>query len=213
MARQVTPVIEEDLNMHSATWLRILGSEIYVERAGMGMPLLCIHTAGQSGVQYRDVLERLPSQGFHVVVLDLPGHGRSSPSPGEPITDLHQYAEICWEVAQQLSLESPVILGCSIGGKIALDLCVHHGDELGGAIVMEADARNRALSVSGLRRSMNDSASPSQGQRTFYGSLASVGVTVPEARAESIATMHRREDSVITTSDLIGWSTHDVTDG
>jgi pimeloyl-ACP methyl ester carboxylesterase len=197
--------------MHDATWLTILGAGIYVERAGTGIPVLCVHTAGQSGVQYREVLERLPSHGFQVVVLDLPGHGRSSPAPGEPVTDLHSYAEFCWEVVQQLSLKRPLILGCSIGGKIALDLCAHHGADLGGAIVMETDAHNGALSVAGLRRSMNESASPSQGERTFYGTLASIGTAVPKERADYIATMHRREDSVITSSDLIGWTTHDVT--
>lgn len=197
--------------MHEATWLTITGADVYVEVAGEGIPVLCVHTAGQSGVQYREVLERLPSHGYQVVVIDLPGHGRSSPWPGEPISDLHAYAEVCWGAVQQLSLDRPFVLGCSIGGKIALDLCVHHGQDLRGAIAMEADGHNGALSERGLRRSMNEAASPSQGDRTYYGTLASLGGSVPHDRAATIAQMHRREDSLITASDLIGWSTHDVT--
>lgn len=197
--------------MHDATWLTIFGAQIYVEAAGQGTPVLCVHTAGQSGVQYREVLERLPTHGYRVVVVDLPGHGRSSPSPSGPITDLHAYAEYCWEVVRQLSLDRPLVVGCSIGGKIALDLCVSHGEELRGAVAMEADGHNGALSVAALRRSMNDAASPSQGERTYFGTLASLGRSVPPDRAERIAAMHRREDSLVTTSDLIGWTTHDVT--
>lgn len=199
--------------MHEATWLRAFGTEIFVECAGEGVPVLCVHTAGQSGVQYREVIEQLPRYGYRVIVPDLPGHGRSSPWPGGPITDLHTYAEICWEIAGEMSLNRTVLLGCSIGGKIALDLCVHHSPDIRGAIVMEADAHNSLLSVSGLRRSMNDAASPSQGDRTYLGTLASLGHSIPAERARSIADMHRREDALITTSDLLGWTTHDVTDG
>lgn len=199
--------------MHDATWLTIRDTQVYVEVAGSGTPVFCVHTAGQSGLQYREVLQRLPSYGFQVIALDLPGHGRSLPATDGPITDLHEYAEICWDVVERLSLDRPLLLGCSIGGKIVLDLCVHHGGQVRGAIAMEADAHNGALSVAGLRRSMSDAASPSQGDRTYFGTLASIGVAIPEERAELIAGLHRREDTLITSSDLIGWTTHDVTEG
>ena len=196
--------------MHQASWLNIRGANVFVQVSGTGIPVLCVHTAGQSGVQYREVLQELPALGYQVIVLDMPGHGRSSPWPEGPISDLHTYAEICWEVLQQLEVVNPFVVGCSIGGKISLDLSVHHGDKLSGIVAMEADAFNGNLSVAGLKRSMSDSASPSQGERTYYGTFASLGVSVPAERAEEIALMHRREDSVITTSDLIGWTTHDL---
>ncbi|HUZ40606.1 MAG TPA: alpha/beta hydrolase [Acidimicrobiales bacterium] len=196
--------------MHSATWLDIDGSQVYVEIAGVGKPVFCIHTAGQSGVQYRRVLQELPLHGYQVVVVDLPDHGRSLPAISGPIEDLHRYAEICWQVIQQLKLEDPIIVGCSVGGKITLDLCVHHGESITAGVAMEADSYNGSLSVSGLRRSMSDSASPSQGDRTYFGALASCGTSVPARVAEQIAVMHRREDSVVTSSDLIGWTTHDL---
>ncbi|HUZ40625.1 MAG TPA: alpha/beta hydrolase [Acidimicrobiales bacterium] len=199
--------------MHEATWLTIHDTEVFVQVAGTGTPVLCVHTAGQSGVQYRELLQRLPAFGYQVVVIDLPGHGRSMPAPGGPVTDLHEYGEICWEVIEGLSLEKPNLLGCSIGGKIVLDLCVHHGDDVRAAVVMEADAHNGALSVAGLRRSMSDAASPAQGDRTYYGTLASLGTAVASEKGRLIADMHRREDSIVTSSDLIGWTTHDVTEG
>lgn len=196
--------------MHSATWLEIDGASIFVEVAGEGPAVLCVHTAGQSGVQYREVLQRLPEQGYHVVVLDLPGHGRSLPAPGGPITDLHEYAEFCWRVSERLELARPYVVGCSIGGKIALDLAVHHGVALSGVVAMEANAYSGQLSVSGLRRSLSDEASPSQGDRTYFGTLASLGQSIGPDRAQRIALMHRREDTLVTSSDLIGWTTHDL---
>lgn len=198
--------------MHSATWLEVNNLQIYVEMAGTGQPIFCIHTAGQSGVQYRDVLQQLPQHGYQVVVLDLPGHGRSLPVGDGPISDLHDYAEICWQVIEQLSLVMPVVVGCSIGGKIVLDLCVHHSEQLAAGVAMEANAYSGMLSVSGLRRSMSDAASPSQGDRTYFGTLASCGSSISSEKCEEIAMMHRREDNLITSSDLIGWTTHDLRD-
>lgn len=196
--------------MHSATWLEVRGAEVYVEISGEGPSVFCIHTAGQSGVQYRRLIQELPALGYQVVVIDLPGHGRSLPAPEGPIEDLHEYAEYCWATMVKLELTMPFVVGCSIGGKIALDLGVHHGEALAGVVAMEAEAYSGVLSVRGLRRSMSDVASPSQGDRTFFGTLASVGTTLPSEQAHEIALMHRREDNIVTSSDLIGWTTHDL---
>lgn len=196
--------------MHGATWLTVRSADVYVEIAGEGPDVFCIHTAGQSGAQYRNLVEELPALGYRVVVIDLPGHGRSRPAPGGPVEDLHEYAEYCWAAMSALELSMPFVVGCSIGGKIALDLSVHHGEALAGVVAMEVDAHNGALSVAGLRRSMSDAASPSQGDRTYFGTLASLGTNVPDDRASEIALVHRREDNIVTSSDLIGWTTHDL---
>lgn len=196
--------------MHSAGWVEVDGQDVYVEISGEGPTVLCVHTAGQSGVQYRDVLDELPLHGYRVIVPDLPGHGRSGPAVGGPVKDLHQYANTCWSLLRTLEMERPFVVGCSIGGKITLDLCAQHGDELAGGVAMEADAYNGRLSVSGLQRAAQDPASPSQGDRTYFGTLASLGTSVVRERAERSAQMHRREDNLVTTNDLIGWTTHDL---
>lgn len=200
--------------MHSADWLPIGGAEVFAQWMGEGPSVLLVHTAGQNGVQYRDVMRELADRGYRAVVLDLPGHGRSTPWPAGPVTDLHDYAEVCWQALRMLGAERPWIAGCSIGGKIALDLAVNHGQDLSGVVAMEADAFNAGrLSVSGLRHGLDDSNSPSAGTRTYYGTHASVGRLCDASRREVIALMHRREDHVISGSDLLGWATHDLRDG
>jgi len=53
---------------------------IYVEEAGSGVPLLCLHTAGADSRQFRHVLNDPEVTGrFRVVAFDLPWHGRSNP--------------------------------------------------------------------------------------------------------------------------------------
>lgn len=174
--------------------------------------VLCIHTAGQSGAQWRHVASALADKGYRVIVPDLPGHGRSEPAAGGPVVDLTVYGDWLWKLLDALHIERPFVIGCSIGGKLTLDLATRPERPLAGAIAMAADAGPGRVSVSGLRRELEDVAGPSRSERTYLGTLASVGDTVPADRAELIATMHRREDPVISSSDLIGWGGHDVRD-
>jgi len=53
---------------------------VYVEEAGGGVPLLCLHTAGADSRQYRHLLNDADvTRRFRVVAFDFPWHGRSNP--------------------------------------------------------------------------------------------------------------------------------------
>ncbi|HVV08423.1 alpha/beta hydrolase [Amycolatopsis sp.] len=195
-----------------AEYVEVAGTRSFVLTEGAGQPVLCLHTAGQNGVQWRDAQSRLAALGYRVVVPDLPGHGRSEPAVGGPVRDLAVYAQWCEELIDRLELVRPFVVGCSIGGAITLQLAVRRGERLAGAVAMAAHGGTDSamLTVRGLERELVDSAAPSRSDRTYFGTLAVVGSRVPAERAELIARMHRREDPEISNSDLIGWATHDV---
>ncbi|ANZ27771.1 3-oxoadipate enol-lactonase [Rhodococcus sp. WB1] len=183
------------------------------EHAPDALPtVLCIHTAGQSGVQWRHVAHDLAARGYRVLVPDLPGHGRSEPAPDGPVTSLTTYGDWLTALLDALDVHRPYVLGCSIGGKLTLELATRPDRPLAGAVAMEAEAGPGRVNVSGLRRELEDVAGPSRAERTYLGTLASVGRSVPAATAHRIALMHKREDPEISSSDLIGWGTHDVRD-
>jgi hypothetical protein len=75
--------------MHSATWLEVNGAHVYVEVAGTGQPIFCIHTAGQSGLQYREVLQRLPDHGYQVA-LCISGPLCIEEEPSHVVSNHHQ---------------------------------------------------------------------------------------------------------------------------
>ncbi|HMA71681.1 MAG TPA: alpha/beta fold hydrolase, partial [Xanthobacteraceae bacterium] len=53
---------------------------IFVEEAGGGVPLLCLHTAGADSRQFRHVLNDADvTRRFRVIAFDFPWHGRSNP--------------------------------------------------------------------------------------------------------------------------------------
>src|SRR6266702_2481483 len=56
---------------------------IYVEEAGDGIPLVCLHTAGSDTRQFRGILNNAAIlERFRVIAFDLPWHGKSSPPVG-----------------------------------------------------------------------------------------------------------------------------------
>ena len=53
---------------------------VYYEEAGEGMPILCQHTAGSDGRQWRHLLEDPElTKEFRIIATDLPFHGKSLP--------------------------------------------------------------------------------------------------------------------------------------
>lgn len=195
-----------------ASYLRIDGAMAFVEQWGSGLPVFCVHTAGQSGVQYRETAAELAARGYRVIVPDLPGHGRSEPYITGAVTDLSCYAQWCIEVMTALEVRQPVVIGCSIGGKIGLDIAIRMGDDIHSVIAMAANADRGQANVAGLRRELEDISAPSRSDRTYYGTRAVVGSAVTAERRELIARMHCREDPQISTSDLIAWGNHDILD-
>ncbi|MFC5830359.1 alpha/beta fold hydrolase [Nonomuraea insulae] len=194
----------------TAHYLEINGRLAFAETYGAGTPVLLVHSAGQSGAQWRDTVAGLAERGWQAVVVDLPGHGRSELPAAGPISDLDTYAQWCVTVIRALDLRRPRIVGCSIGGKIALDIAARLGDEASGLVAMAADAHNNGQNERALRRALPDAASPSRADRTYYGTLAACGGAVAPQRRALIAEMHRREDPCVSLNDLIGWSRHDL---
>lgn len=118
---------------------------IYVEEAGHGTPLLCLHTAGADGRQYRAVMnDPAILESFRVIAFDLPWHGKSSPPEGwhEETYRLtsQDYTRAIIAVADALDLDRPLVMGCSIGGRIVLHLALEHADRFGGAIGLQSGA-------------------------------------------------------------------------
>ena len=118
---------------------------IFVEEAGSGTPLLCLHTAGTDSRQYRHLMnDKAVLDRFRIIAFDLPYHGRSTP-PDEWWLERYRlttksYLEMIRAVWQALALERPVVLGCSMGGAIVLKVAAEYQDELTGIVGLESSA-------------------------------------------------------------------------
>jgi pimeloyl-ACP methyl ester carboxylesterase len=116
---------------------------LYFEEAGQGIPLLCLHTAGADGRQFHALMtDPAISAHFRVIAFDLPWHGKSSPPEGWQREEYRLteagYIEAIRTFCAALGLERPVVLGCSIGGRIVLCLAIRHAREFRALIGLEA---------------------------------------------------------------------------
>ena len=106
---------------------------VYIEEAGQGIPLLCLHTASADGRQYRHLMtDPAITEHFRVIAFDLPWHGKSTPPVGFHDEDYQltttRYTDAVLTVADALELDRPALIGCSMGGRIVLHLAAHHAE-------------------------------------------------------------------------------------
>ncbi len=131
---------------------------VYFEEAGSGIPLVCLHTAGADNRQYRHMLcdDEITSR-FRVLAFDMPWHGKSYPPEGwqdeeyQLSTDL--YVQTVLSFCRALDLDRPALIGCSIGGRIVLQLANNHSDDFRALIGVEsADYQQPWYDTSWLHR-------------------------------------------------------------
>ena len=118
---------------------------LYIEEAGQGIPLLCLHTAGSDGRQYRGLLnDARITDNYRVIVFDMPWHGKSSPPEGfqneEYRLTSRDYVNMVLEISDALKLDKPVVMGCSIGGRIVLYLAHQHPERFRAIVGLETAA-------------------------------------------------------------------------
>ncbi|MBT5109962.1 MAG: alpha/beta hydrolase [Rhodospirillaceae bacterium] len=122
---------------------------IYVEEAGAGTPLVCLHTAGADGRQFRHLMtDAAVTDHYRVIAFDMPWHGKSNPPVGwedreyQLTTEL--YKETVLAFCDAMALDQPVVMGCSMGGRIVLHLALDHPDRFRAVVALEGADRLEA---------------------------------------------------------------------
>ena len=115
---------------------------VYFEEAGSGVPLLCLHTAGAHSSQYRHLMcDQAVTHRFRVIAFDLPWHGKSDPPVGWQQQEYRLtssfYVDMITGFMEALDLERPVVMGCSMGGRVVVQLARAHGERLRAVIGLE----------------------------------------------------------------------------
>src|SRR5215510_12176384 len=105
---------------------RANGFEIYYETAGSGAPLVLIHALPFDHNLWLYQVERFSSR-FRTIAMDLRGWGRSA-KPRAPFTLEDMGRDILALLADEGVAWGAVVLGCSIGSKIALMLACDRPD-------------------------------------------------------------------------------------
>lgn len=106
---------------------------LHVKVAGEGEPLILLHGLFGS-LENLGAVARLLSADFKVYSVDLPNHGRSSHREG---ADLTHMANAIYQWMEGEGLASSVLVGHSLGGKVAMEIALAHPDRIGGLVVID----------------------------------------------------------------------------
>ncbi len=123
------------------------GSDLFVEEAGAGVPVLCLHTAGADSRQFGALLADVElAARYRLVAFDMPFHGRTLPPldwDGSAYR-LDSATYLAWVAAalEKVVGEPAILVGCSMGAAIALVAAAERPDLLRGVIALEPPLRS-----------------------------------------------------------------------
>lgn len=146
-------------------YLTFLDKMIYYEVAGSGsFPVMLIHTAGSDGRMWHDFVRALTDRElatYKFYIVDLPGHGKSEAYQGrDNLSEF--YASAVIELIKGLGLK-PAVVGCSLGGNLALLIGAILGDKLRAVVACGGGCRTRVFTDDQI-----EGADPTSLEGTFY---------------------------------------------
>ncbi|WP_329387550.1 alpha/beta hydrolase [Streptomyces sp. NBC_01716] len=179
------------------------GLRTYYEEAGEGIPIVCIHAAGQDTLMYRHVVEGLSDE-FRVISLDAPGHGKTLEPAGGAFRSISDHADFNEEFMAALGLENPVIVGCSMGGNMVLELAARRPDFYRAVISAEGSDYTPTVSDTLLEMLLLNGAQILEGW-----SQSMTGRRTPPQRAREVVWQLRRVCPEVIAADLTGYAGFD----
>lgn len=105
-------------------------SQVLVIQTGMQHPktVILVHGLGSIGLKdWMGVIRHL-EKNYHVIALDLPGFGYSSPAKGRYTPT--RYAQVIKNITERFQINRPIVVGHSLGGAVALRFAARYPDRL-----------------------------------------------------------------------------------
>ncbi|MFT4572684.1 MAG: esterase [Hyphomicrobiaceae bacterium] len=107
------------------------------DRWGSGRPVVLLHGMFGSAANWKTVARELASN-WDVLALDLRGHGRSAAAG---FTSVPNMAADVAETLAALLVSAPVIVGHSLGGKVAMEFVLREHAQAAGLVIVDIAAR------------------------------------------------------------------------
>jgi pimeloyl-ACP methyl ester carboxylesterase len=119
---------------NSSNYISVEGIKIHYNDAGEGAPVLCIHGGGPGATAWSNFKQNIPaitSTGRRMLMLDMPGYGKSGFAEGLDEDFFDYMGRILDEFLNSLDVKGSVdVIGNSLGGQAALGLELHNPDRI-----------------------------------------------------------------------------------
>ena len=129
----VTPCFSQTLQKSET--VKLDGIDTYYEVYGDGEPLFLLHGWSQSTTSWNEYVSAF-SDHFKVYLVDLKGHGKSSPLQGK--FHMQSAADNFLALLDYLQLKEIKAIGLSYGGELLLQFCSAYSDRINSMIVIGA---------------------------------------------------------------------------
>ena len=122
-------------------------SRIYFEESTLSgdkaIPVVCLHTAGSDSSQFRHLLvDKEIAANFRMIAFDMPWHGKSLPPVGYQDQEYRLTTELYLDTVDSfiaaIGAKNPVVMGCSMGGRLVIELARRYGKNFRAVIGLEA---------------------------------------------------------------------------
>ncbi|HSM25892.1 MAG TPA: alpha/beta hydrolase [Anaerolineaceae bacterium] len=137
------------MTSHPSTtgFINIDHAKIYYEVAGAGTPFVMIHAGVADSRQWNNEFAYFADR-YQVIRYDMRGYGKSEPVEGEfsHMSDLISLLDTL-EI-----LEPIIIMGCSMGGGLALDFALSYPSKVQALIMVDSGPSGLELDVPGISK-------------------------------------------------------------
>jgi abhydrolase domain-containing protein 14 len=118
---------------NQSRWTEVEGGRVHylIEGREGGRPVVLLHGASFTAETWKEIgtMAALAQAGYMAYAIDLPGHGKSSPSLGTPRTWLRVLLDL-------LKIETPVVVSPSMSGRFALPLVTEEPRRVSGFVAV-----------------------------------------------------------------------------
>mgnify|MGYP003576855978 CR=1 FL=1 len=123
-------------------FVNVGGTRLYYETAGQGIPFVMIHAGVADSRQWNKEFSFFANH-YQVIRYDMRGYGKSEPVDGE-----FNHLDDLAAVLNALEIQEPaLIMGCSMGGGLAMDFALTHPDRVRALILVGSGPSGLELDV------------------------------------------------------------------
>lgn len=118
--------------------IRLSGGILHWYEAGTSPhpPMVLLHGGGGTGRAWLHQLEHVSDQGYRVLAPDMPGFGRSDWFDG--VQEMQDIGPVLFEWLDALSMQTAVLGGNSMGGRVAMSMASAHPERVTGLIILDS---------------------------------------------------------------------------
>jgi pimeloyl-ACP methyl ester carboxylesterase len=115
-------------------YCRYNGNKIFYEVYGEGEPLLFVHEWSNSSLLFKRLGLRHFNSRYQVIIMDLPGFGKSDPINNLTFDD---FSQILKTILDELMIRKVTLMGFCLGAAISLDFTLKYNKHVDNLVLIE----------------------------------------------------------------------------